>query len=72
MKKKVTQISCDYCGTEIEKSTQTVRETVDLDGKQLGVEIKVFSPDNKRFTDDICRDCVFKAAARNADVLDVE
>ena len=66
-RKKVTKIHCDFCDREIEKSTPSVIDTVlpDNAGKPLGVEVRVFWPDGKRFTDDVCSKCVW-AFAREA------
>lgn len=63
-RKKVTKISCDFCEKEIEKSTPTVTGTADPDntGLHLGVEIRIFWPEGKRFTDDICKLCVLRFA----------
>jgi len=63
MKEKVTKIKCDFCNTEIEKSTPHVREMAELHEKQVEVEIKIYNTSKKRFTSDICRDCVFEAVS---------
>lgn len=68
MKKKVTKIQCDFCDAEIEKSTPAVQATVELQGTMppLSVEIRTSWADGKRFTADICRNCVFAAATAAA------
>lgn len=70
MKKKVTEISCDFCGKEIEKSTPSVVEQVYLGGnesdeepfKNVLVEIRVSWPEPRRRKPDCCEVCLFKAA----------
>lgn len=73
MKEKVTVTKCDFCSTEIEKSTPTITETVNRDGRTFGVEIRAFSPEaRKRFEHDICRACLFNIVASVAPKVEPE
>ncbi len=63
-KTRVTKTSCDFCEAWIEDSTPTLCQIVELDKEKprLSVDVRVSWPDGKRFTADICRRCVLRAA----------
>ena len=61
---RMKKVFCDFCNAEITESTPTVKkEAVEYVGKEIGIEIKLSSPDKRRFQHDICEGCVFKAVA---------
>lgn len=64
MKDKVTVIKCDFCSNQIEKSTPAVQADVLMEStaQMLHVEIRVSWPGTRRFTADVCVNCVLLAA----------
>lgn len=54
---------CDICTKEIpDGKTPAIREIVDVNGKDYGVEIKMFAPAGGRLADDLCKMCVGSTA----------
>lgn len=59
---------CDFCEAEIKTITSSIKESTVLKDKLVGVEIKLYSPNTRRFAYDICRPCTLVAIAQLGEV----